>query len=273
MPSSSLRAKRQLNRKSPLERYMAALETIAAASKPGMGLTELSRRCDYSVATAHRVIQGLLHSGLIVSSAVHPKQYVVGPRLFRLLHAGTGDGWLKNSAQPVLDHLAGTLNETCFLTQLVGKKVISVARAVPRNGLRGKVYPGDVMPPHAAASAKAILAYQVDALIPHILRDRERYTIRTKTELSRIREEYIRIRRDGYATCWDELDVGQSAIAFPIEIEGLSVQYAVAVTGYTERLKQRPVTQMVEALRQSAIEIRRFIETAIEDAPRKQLMV
>ena len=244
---------------------MAALETIAAANTSGLALTELAECCQLPAATTYRILQGLLDANLIMVRPGRNKEYVVGPRLFRLLHAGIGDSWLHTAAQPVLDGLVQELNETCFVTQLVGKKVISIAWAVPESGLRNKVYPGDVMPPHAAASAKAILAYQADALVPHILAVRERFTRQTKTELARIKEEYVRVRRDGFAMCWGEMDEGLGAIACPVEVEGLGVQYAVAVTGLTKRLERRPIKETVALLKQAAAQLRHCIERGSRD--------
>ena len=238
---------------------MAALETIAAANTSGLALTELAQCCQLPAATTYRVLQGLLGAGLIMVRPGGSKEYVVGPRLFRLLHAGIGDSWLQMAAQPALNRLAQALDETCFVTQLVGKKVISIAWTVPESGVRDKVYPGDVMPPHAAASAKAILAYQADALVPLFLGVRERFTRQTKLELARIREEYIRVRRDGFAGCWGEMGEGLGAIACPIAVEGLGVQYAIAVTGLTNRLEKRPIKETVALLKQAAIELRHGI--------------
>ncbi len=252
-------------RQRPLERYIAALETIAAANTSGLALTELAQCCHLPAATTYRILQGLLSANLIMARPGRSKEYVVGPRLFRLLHAGIGDSWLQMAAQPILDRLVEELNETCFVTQLVGKKVISIAWAVPDDGLRNKVYPGDVMPPHAAASAKAILAYQDDAFVPHILGVREQFTTRTKTELARIREEYVRVRRDGFAMCWDEMDIGLGAIACPIAVEGLGVQYAVAVTSLTSRLEKRPIKEIVALLTRAATELRQSIECGSSD--------
>ena len=249
-----------VSRQRPLERYLAALETIAAANTSGLALTELAKCCRLPAATTYRILQGLLDANLIMVRPGRSKEYVVGPRLFRLLHAGIGDSWLQMAAQPILDQLVERLNETCFVTQLVGKKVISIAWTAPESGLRNKVYPGDVMPPHAAASAKAILAYQADAFVPYILGARERFTRQTKTELARIKEEYVRVRRDGFAMCWEEMDEGLGAIACPVAVEGLGVQYAVAVTGVTNRLEKRPIKETVALLKQAAAELRHCIE-------------
>jgi DNA-binding IclR family transcriptional regulator len=261
MASSPSRSRSALaDRQRPLERYMAALETIAAANTSGLALTELAQSCRLPPATTYRILQGLLSAKLIMVRPGRSKEYVVGPRLFRLLHAGIGEGWMQMAAQPILDGLSLALNETCFVTQLVGKKVISIAWSVPESGLRNKVYPGDVMPPHAAASAKAILAYQADAFVPHLLGVRERFTRQTKTELARIREEYVRVRRDGYAMCWGEMDEGLGAIACPVAVEGVGVQYAVAVTGLTRRLEKRSIKQTVALLERAASELRHSIE-------------
>lgn len=255
-----------MTKQSPLERSIVVLEQVASSSRKRLGLSEIARRCDLPVPSAYRIVQGLIKIGLLVPGEGR-KQYVLGRRLFRLMLAGADDGWLKVAAQPVLDRLSDKSHETAYLAQLVGQKVISISWAVPESGLRSKVYPGDIMPPHAAASAKAILAHQQDSVVRRALAvSLDQFTLHTKTDLLQIQREHARIRKEGFAACWNEMELGLGALACPIDIEGVGVQYAVAVTGLTARLKGRPTAERVTLLKQSAEQLRRVIQDGVRDA-------
>jgi DNA-binding IclR family transcriptional regulator len=255
-----------MTKQSPLERYVRALEEIAANNEGGINLSDLARQCRLPAPTAYRIIQGLIKTGLVVPRE-GSKSYVLGSRLIRLLHTGTDDAWLKAVSQPILDRLSDRLHETAYLAQLRGGSIVSVSWAVPESGLRTKVYPGDVMPPHAAASAKAILAHQPEEVVAQVLGgERERYTPHTKTDLASIQRTYVRIRREGYATCWNEMELGLGALACPIHVEGLGTQYAIAVTGLAARLRKHPPAKIVELLRSAAKDLKRAIEAGSHQA-------
>jgi DNA-binding IclR family transcriptional regulator len=238
---------------SPLERYFSALESIAA-SVDGRSVSEISENCDLPIGTAHRLLQNLQHAGLVASTGSKRRDYRLGKRLLRLLHAGSDTAWLTISAQPILDRLANEIADTCYLARLVGHKVVSVAWAPPSDGLRGYVVPGHTLAPHVAASAKAILAFQPQTLVDKALSGPlPKLTIKTKTERKDIDNEYLAVREKGYATCWDEMEVGLGAIAVPIHLPDLGVVYSFGTAGLIDRLTRRPVTETVALLR-SALE-------------------
>ena len=237
----------------PLERYFSALESIAA-SVDGRSVSEVAQSCDLPVATAHRLLQNLQHAGLVVSSGSKRRNYRLGRRLLRLLHAGSDTAWLTISVQPILDKLANEIADTCYLARLVGHEVVSVAWAAPRDGLRGYVIPGHTLAPHVAASAKAILAFQPQTIVDKALSGPlPKLTARTKTKRKDIDKDYRTVRENGYATCWDEMEVGLGAIAMPIHLPEIGVIYSLGTAGLIDRLTQRPVTETVALLR-AAIE-------------------
>ena len=237
----------------PLERYFSALESIAA-SVDGRSVSEVAQSCDLPVATAHRLLQNLQHAGLVVSSGSKRRNYRLGRRLLRLLHAGSDTAWLTISVQPILDKLANEIADTCYLARLVGHEVVSVAWAAPRDGLRGYVVPGHTLAPHVAASAKAILAFQPQTIVDKALSGPlPKLTARTKTKRKDIDKDYRTVRENGYATCWDEMEVGLGAIAMPIHLPEMGVIYSLGTAGLIDRLTRRPVTETVALLR-AAIE-------------------
>lgn len=223
---------------SPLERYMTALEAVAGANTAGITLVELADRCLMPVGSAHRVIQTLLESGLIVKRSENAKAYTLGDRVFRLVQTAADSRVVGSAVQATLDSLATEVGEMCFVARLVARQIVSVAWATPEKSLRARIYPGDVMPANAAASAKVILAHQDVELAREVVGAApEQLTPFTHTDRIVIEAEYAAIRRDGFATCWDEMDLGLSAIAVPILLPSGNLSFSLGVTGLTPRIR------------------------------------
>lgn len=234
---------------SPLERYFGVLESIAASAN-GRSVSEIAATCDLPIATAHRLLQNLQHAELVTSVGSKRKDDQLGNRLLRLLHAGSDTAWLTISAQPILDKLANEIADTCYLARLVGHEVISVAWAAPMDGLRGYVVPGHMLAPHVAASAKAIMAFQPPNLIDKAVSGPlPKLTAKTKIKRKDIEKDYRAARENGYATCWNEMEVGLGAIAVPIHIPNIGVIYSIGTAGLIDRLTRRPVIETVALLR------------------------
>jgi DNA-binding IclR family transcriptional regulator len=240
----------------PLERYIRALEAVAATPN-GLTLGDLAERCQLPAGTAHRLVNVLLDLELLKNSAQNQRVFVVAERLQRLVHGGTAKGYLKIAVQPVLDRLATRLENTCFLARLSGHAVESIAWAVPTGGsMRGLLLPEQVMPPHASASAKAILAFQRPALIEEALSgDLPKLSEATLTKVDQVRAEYDKVRRQGYATCWGEMELGLAAVACPLAVPELGVIYSVATSGLMERIKRRETIETVEILQEVTHEL------------------
>lgn len=72
------------------------------------------------------------------------------------------------------------------------------------------------MPYHAAASARAILAFKDETFIQRVLRA-ERFTEHTLSEPELI-AELARVRQRGVAVIDEELEAGVGAIARPVRV-------------------------------------------------------
>jgi DNA-binding IclR family transcriptional regulator len=131
---------------------------------------------------------------------------------------------------------------------------------VPERGVRVFVVPGEVMPAHAAASAKAIMAFQPPEFVDAVLSAKlEKFTPATKTSPLEIRREYAQVREQNYAVCWDELEVGLAAVACPIELPDAGVIYALGVSGIGERISRRSI----EAVRDELASVLPDVERAL----------
>lgn len=156
-------------------------------------------------------------------------------------------------ASAQLQRLSREFDETCYLAKLDGETVRSVVMESPGSPWRGYVLPGRSMMAHANASAKAIIAYQDDALIERALESElPALTPFTKTDRDEIRREFVKVRDAGFATCIDEVEEGLAAFAVPIFGQDGSVQMALASVG--------PKARIMGMLEGGAVE--RFSKTA-----------
>lgn len=247
----------------PLERYFKVLEGIAVATN-GLSVSEIADSCALPVGTAHRLVQNLQQAGLVVTGGGKRKDYQLGQRLLRLLHAGSDSVRLAIAVQPILDNLADQLADTCYLGRLVGHEVISIAWAAPRDGLRGYVVPGHRLAPHVSACAKAILAFQSKETVDKALSGPlPMLADNTKTKRKDIDRDYEAVRKKNYATCWNEMENGLGAIAIPIVLPTVGIVYSVGTAGLIDRLKRRSEIKSVEILRTAVDGLSRALRSSV----------
>ncbi|MCA6111574.1 helix-turn-helix domain-containing protein [Bradyrhizobium sp. CNPSo 4026] len=234
----------------PLERYMQILEVLAAF--PGsLTLADIAALLELPKTTAHRLLRGLARSGLANGGGNRP--YEVGERLMRLLHASADEGWLTSLARPHLRALTESTRETCYVTRLVGSRVVVAASLSPDARWRGYVQPGIEMPINAAASAKAIMAYQEKAAIDKALsHELPMLTAKTRRDRVWIERQLAETRKRGYATCIGEIDEGLAAIAVPVKLSSGIVLHSVAMTGPLQRIMNDQLAERLKALGRAA---------------------
>jgi DNA-binding IclR family transcriptional regulator len=234
-----------------LARCAVILEAIAS-HEGGLSLTRVMRLTGLSNATSHRLLGALVDIGyLSVDDAT--KTYTIAPRLRSLLHVAHPRAEIATLALPALQSLVARFGETAFAARLNGLSVETVATISPDNRTQSYVQPGRVMPINAAASAKAIFAYQPKDVVAQALRDPlEKYTQNTIVSRTRLMREFESVRRQGFAVCADELDHGVLSYACPVDLAGTGTMYSVGVVALSKRLERFDRDQIVAALQAAA---------------------
>jgi DNA-binding IclR family transcriptional regulator len=234
-----------------LPRYAVVLEALATAPG-GLSLTEMVGATGLPKGTVHRLIAALDEVGFIAPRDGR-KVYALGPRLLRLLQMGVAQATIADLVRPTLEELAAHFKETAFVARLAGVEVRSVAMVVPDSEVQSYVQPGRVMPLHAAASAKAIIAFQADDVIDEALgHARTAFTDHTHVDEAAVRADFATARRQGFAVCDEELDPGVLSYACPIRLDGAGVLYSVGIVGLSQRLGRYPQDEVIAALRDGA---------------------
>jgi DNA-binding IclR family transcriptional regulator len=103
-------------------------------------------------------------------------------------------------------------------------------------------------PLHTNASGKLLLAFQPPDVIADVLsRPLEAKTPSTVCNPQVLAEQLARARADGYATCWQEQEIGLCSVACPVFDYTGGVCAAIAIAGPAERIDEAAVSALAAA--------------------------
>ncbi len=250
----------ETTKEKPLERYVSILETLARFPE-GLSSAEIETVLRLPKTTANRLINALQDSELIRLTNARGRKFVLGRRLLRILHLAPDTGWIEAVTQRYLKELADKTGETCFIAKLTGRQIKSVSTESPDTPVRMYVVPGSVMPPNAAASAKAILAYQGEEVLHDVLADSlVQYTKNSITTIAKFMEELKTIRDRGFATDLAEHVDGIATVACPVLTEEIGCLLSVGITGPYERIAGSGLQRLLPPLKATAAKIAEIVD-------------
>jgi DNA-binding IclR family transcriptional regulator len=224
-----------------------------------MTLAEICNVLELPKPTAHRLVTALRGAKAIEVADEGLKTYRIGTRLARMLTLGRDQSDLINYCQMVCNELVNEFEETSYVVKLGPQSAYTIVVAEPAHGYRMHVGEGALMPMHAAASSKMLLAHQDDAARRRYLAGPlEKITPFTLTNVRDVLAEISKARKDGFATCIGEVDPSTMAYAVPVSSPG-GVMYSLGVTGPQFRLDKKPQEYWVERLRTAAEKLGRLL--------------
>jgi len=238
-----------------------ALEILLAFTpyNQELGTGEISQKLGLHKATASRILRTLADKGFLRQDP-DTKKFTLGPAASDIGRA-YNNGLSSNLVQlvkPYIDDLRSTLEETVVLEVLSGDSTVMayIAEGPQRVRLAGTV--GDRLPVHAAAGAKAILAFLSHETVgSFIVEDLPQLTPTTITSLDAYKEELEEIRRRGYSLDREEIDIGINAVGVPIFNHEDEPIAAVVVAGPSQRITGEEDSAVVIWMKRTADEISR----------------
>jgi DNA-binding IclR family transcriptional regulator len=215
------------------------LEALARLGRPA-GVSEIARQTGLSKASAHHLLATLETRGFVMRQP-GSTLYKLGWALYELGSNVVRDVDLSRVARPYLDKLAAQTNESVLLGILDGDSVLYLDRGEAPSGLQMRANAGRRGPLHATASGKILLAFSTDPLLLANLlaKPLEPLTRATITDPNALRHDLAQARQQGYATCWQEGEVGLSSVAVPLHDYRGAVVASLTVAGPASRLTTR----------------------------------
>jgi DNA-binding IclR family transcriptional regulator len=234
-----------------------AIDVLEAIAEAGgaMGVSDVARRTGLSKATVHHLL-GTLEARRLVIKDAQTAAYRLGWSLYELGSVVARSADVSRVARPFLDSLAAQTSESVLLGILDGDSVLYLDRGDAPNGFHMVATAGKRSPLHATASGKLLLAFAGEQAIDAYLdRPLEGFTPDTVTDTAVLREQLAAIRRDGYATCWQERELGLCSVAVPLRNHTGGTAASLTLAGPAGRLTPESVDAHLKPLRHAAHEI------------------
>ncbi len=231
-----------------LERGLRIMEMLTEHPE-GLSQSELIARLGYSKTSVFRVTMTLVEYGYLERHE-DSRNLTLSRKLLAMGTRALHDRDLMGNAIDIMRGLRDTVKETVLIGTLAGDEFIVLEQVLGSHPFKFSIDPGARLPLHAAAPAKAVLAF---------LPERERearlarlefvvYNASTVSSVERFREELGAIRQEGYAVDRGEQLAGIHCVAAPVfDRHGYPVA-AVWTTGPADRFRQSGFAAMGELL-------------------------
>ncbi|WP_370617123.1 IclR family transcriptional regulator [Mumia sp. Pv 4-285] len=194
-------------------RILALLSAFDADHRR-LTLSELARRADLPVPTAHRLVGELATAGAL--SRRPDGRYVIGRLIWDIGLLAPVEAGLRQVAEPFLHDIYAATLATVHLAVRDGDEVLYLERMRGRTSVPVVSSIGSTLPMHATGVGKVLLAYAPDDVRRRVLASLTRVTPYTVTQPGILEDQLVRVRRDGYATTYEEMSLGACSAAVPV---------------------------------------------------------
>ncbi|MFC5500744.1 IclR family transcriptional regulator [Lysinimonas soli] len=226
-------------------------------NKPELTVDEILETHDISLPSAYRYLSLLREMYLIEERG--KGSYVLSPEILQLAQAAERTLDYRVEAQPVLDQLRDATGETALYLRQLNDAAVCLAISEPDRTISISFQPGHVMPLHAGAAAKTLLAGFAKAR-------RAQYLDRVEPPLSaeareRLSADLDRLRETGFAVSEGEVDEGVWACAAPVRVRSHLVG-AISVVAPAYRVDDDKREAIGAAVRAAAVELETVLAKA-----------
>jgi IclR family pca regulon transcriptional regulator len=221
------------------------LAVVRAFSDRRRSLTiaQISHKTGIPRAAVRRCLHTLKQLGYADSEA---NNFTLKPKILTLGYSYLSSTPLTVSAQPYMDQISRTLNESCSLAVLDGNNVLYVSRSSTSRIMSVALNVGSRLPAYCTSLGRAMLAYLPDDALKAYFNSVElkAYTERTVVSQKRLKEILAETREAGFTIVEEELEVGLRSIAVPVRGASGTVVAALNIGAQSTRVTSR---QMKEA--------------------------
>jgi DNA-binding IclR family transcriptional regulator len=235
-----------------IERAAAILRLLSGRSRR-LGVVELAGQLGLPKGTVHGILRTLQGVGFVEQDAESGK-YQLGAALLHIGSSYLDANELRTRALNWADALATQSGESVRIGTLHDKQVLIVHHVFRPEDRRQALDVGSLVPAHASALGKALLAHH-----RYLLGDLESeplasYTPATVTVVKDLERSLDEVRARGWACEVGEMFPGVASIAAPIEDRRGVIAGAISISGPIERLCEdgQPRPELVGHVMQTA---------------------
>ncbi len=227
---------------------------------PQMTISQLSLRTGLSRAAVRRCLYTLVKLGF--AGADESQRYSLRPKMLTLANTYTASSTLANAAQPILERMSAVHHESFSVATLDGDDIVYIARSSINRVMAVDLHIGSRLPAFCTSMGRVLLAYlPQDQLEQYLSRlTLTQFTPRTVNSVEKLRLVLRNVRRNGYALCDQEFEVGLRSLAVPVTAANGRVVATVNLSGNASRMPMLDMqTKYLQPLRASASELSVFL--------------
>jgi IclR family pca regulon transcriptional regulator len=216
-----------------LERGLTVIRAFDADHRE-LGLSEVARISGLTRAAARRFLLTLVKLGYMNFAE---GRFSLSPRVLDLGYAYLSSLTLPQVAQPHMERLVATINESSSISVLDDTEVVYVARVPTRRIMSITLSVGTRLPAYATSMGRVLLAAlpedELEARLERIdVRPLSAHTIK---DVVALRAALVRVRKQGWAAVDQELEEGLRSLAVPIHNASGTVVAALNVSVHATR--------------------------------------
>lgn len=241
-----------------------ALEILAVLrqSEQPLGLADIVGHVGLAKSSVFRLLHTLEVSGYVDRTA--DGAYALSADL-RVWGDGKRVNDLVDAALPAMRALSREFGETITLAMHFDNRIEVVATLDSPHLIRMANTVGRILPPHASSLGKAITAFQPDEVVERLRRSygNHRFTEHTITDEVALKQEYERVRRQGYSTDAEESVLEGCCFGAPVTGPDGVVLAAISLSLPKMRLRDKThQKQIIAAVREAATQAGRALAKA-----------
>jgi IclR family pca regulon transcriptional regulator len=224
-----------------LARGLAVMRAFSDSRKP-QTIANISQRTGIPRAAVRRCLHTLRALGYVDAEL---NNFSLRPKVLTLGYSYLSSTPLTVSAQPYLNNISRTLNESSSLAVLDEGEVLYVARSATSRVMSVALNTGSRLPAYCTSLGRVMLAHlPPDELDAYLGRTKLRaMTENTVVNPKRLRQILANVREDGYAINDEELELGLRSIAVPVRGASGTVLAALNVGAQAARVSVMQLQQ------------------------------
>jgi len=197
-----------------LVRGLAVIQAFGQ-DRQSMTLTEVAGATNMTRAAARRFLLTLEDLGFVASDGKH---FSLTPHILRLGYAYLSSMCWWHIAQPFMEEVAKTVQESCSAAALDGDEIVYVARVPATRIMSVNLSIGTRLPASCTSLGRVLLAYQPDHWLQQYLARTvlEKRAPRTITDKRKLKAEIEKVHAQGFSVIDEELEAGVRSIAVPV---------------------------------------------------------
>jgi len=220
-------------------------------------VTEVARELAISKPRAHRHLRALVQRGYARQDP-STERYEIGVKVLALGEAVRDRFDVAGAARPAMSLLREATGQAVTVSAPTDGGVIVLELLQGKTLIEFGIRPGSQLAYHASAHGLTALAFGPPALLEAALAGPlTRWTSRTLTDPFAIRAEVQAIRRQGWATAVDAVQIGVNALAAPVFDHRGDYRGAIALVGASQFIPEAPDARQINLVVDAAADASR----------------